>query len=217
MISQWEKPYMATGGGMVYWKNWIRLRDAKKHTIKAFWWFKGDLISQRIPKFYLCDESNPINPQCGKISANFYKSPPHPPHPQFNPQKWWKFRYTSWLTKKMHLNRPAWCAGQWAPLPNSGEWLLEVIRQYDSCNTGELDRHAQHQQPCLASRILRVIVRQKQPVLSGTHWSSFAHRQISVVLCLRRFPMKIENCHIRHQKLPKVHQRPPRKQHLYSP
>ena len=86
----------------------------------------------------------------------------------------------------------------------------EVIRQYDSCNTGELDRHAQHQQPCLASRMLRVIVRQEQPVLSGTHWSSFAHRQMSVVLCLRRFPMKIENCHIRHQRPLKVHQRPPR-------
>ena len=88
--------------------------------------------------------------------------------------------------------------------------LPEVIRQYDSCNTGELDRHAQHQQPCLASRTLRVIVRQEQPVLSGTHWSSFAHRQMSVVLCLRRFPMKIENCHIWHQRPPKVHQRPPR-------
>ena len=107
-----SRPYMAAGGGMVYWKNWIRLRDAKKHTIKAFWWFKCDLISQWIPKFYFCDESNPINPQCGKISANFYTSPPHPPHPQFYPQKWWKFRYTSWLTKKLHLNRPAWCAGQ---------------------------------------------------------------------------------------------------------
>ena len=90
---------MAAGGGKVYWKNWIRLRDAKKHTIKAFWWFKGDLISQWIPKFYLCDESNPINPQCRKISANFYISPPHPPHPQFYPRKWWKFRYTSWLTQ----------------------------------------------------------------------------------------------------------------------
>ena len=87
-------------GGMVYWKNWIRLRDAKKHTIKVFWWFKGDLISQWIPKFYLCGESNPINPQCGKIFANFYISPPHPPHSQFYPQKWWKFRYTSRLTPK---------------------------------------------------------------------------------------------------------------------
>ena len=88
--------------------------------------------------------------------------------------------------------------------------LKEVIRQYDSCNTGELDRHAQHQQPCLASRTLRVTVQQEQPVLSGTHWSSLAHRQMSVVLCLRRFPMKIENCHIRHQRPPKVHQRTPR-------
>ena len=39
--------------------------------------------------------------------------------------------------------------------------VIEVIRQYDSCNTGELDRHAQHQQPCLASRTLRVVVRQE--------------------------------------------------------
>ena len=93
-----------------------------------------------------------------------------------------------------------------APFAN----MVYVIRQYDSCNTGELDRHAQHQQPCLASRTPRVIVRQEQPVLSGTHWSSFAHRQMSVVLCLRRFPMKIENCHIRHQRPLKVHQRPPR-------
>ena len=58
--------------------------------------------------------------------------------------------------------------------------VCEVIRQYDSCNTGELDRHAQHQQPCLASRTLRVIVWQEQPVLSGIHWSSFEHRQITV-------------------------------------
>ena len=36
---------------------------------------------------------------------------------------------------------------------------LEGIRQYDSCNTGEFDRHAQHQQPCLASRTPRVVVR----------------------------------------------------------
>ena len=88
--------------------------------------------------------------------------------------------------------------------------LLEVIRQYDSSNTGELHRHAQHQQPCLASRTLRVVVWQEQPVLSGTHWSSFAHRQMSVVLCLRRFAMKIENWHIRHQRPPQGHQRPPR-------
>ena len=75
--------------------------------------------------------------------------------------------------------------------------IIEVIRQHDSSNTGELDRHAQHQQPCLASRTLRVVVRQEQPVLSGTHWSSFAHRQMSVVLCLWRFAMKIEKWHIR--------------------
>ena len=93
---------------------------------------------------------------------------------------------------------------------SKSKYNWEVIRQYDSCNKGELDRHAQHQQPCLASRTLRVIVRQEQPVLSVTHWSSFAHRQMSVVLCLRRFPMEIENCHIRHQRPLKVHQRPPR-------
>ena len=78
----------------------------------------------------------------------------------------------------------------------------EGIRQCDSCNTGELDLHAQHQQHCLASRTPRVVVRQEQPVLSGTHWSSFAHCQMSVVLCLKRFPMKIENCHIWHQRPP---------------
>ena len=27
--------------------------------------------------------------------------------------------------------------------------IQEVIRQYDSCNTGELDRHAQHNSPAL--------------------------------------------------------------------
>ena len=63
----------------------------------------------------------------------------------------------------------------------------EGIWQYPSCNTGALARHAQHQQLCLASRTPRVVVRQEQPVLSGTHWSSFAHRQMSVVLCLQRF------------------------------
>ena len=88
--------------------------------------------------------------------------------------------------------------------------LNEVIRQYDSSNTGELDRHAQHQQPCLASRTHRVVVWQEQPVLTGPHWSSFANRQMSVVLCLRRFAMKIENWHIRHQRPPQEHQRPPR-------
>ena len=77
--------------------------------------------------------------------------------------------------------------------------ILEGIRQYDSCNTGELDRHEQHQQPCLASRTPRVVVRQMQPVLSGTHCSSFVHRQMSVVFCLQRFPMKIENTRGRHE------------------
>ena len=93
-------------GGMVYWKNWIRLRDAKKHTIKAFWWFKGDLISQWIPKFYLCDESNPINPQCGKISANFYISlPTHPTH-NFTHKNGENLDTLPGWPKKLHLNRP---------------------------------------------------------------------------------------------------------------
>ena len=101
MISQWEKTLHGfLGGNGILKKLNQASRRKNKHTIKAFWWFKGDIISQWIPKFYLCDESNPINPQCGKISANFYISPPHPPHPQFYPQKWWKFRYTSWLTQK---------------------------------------------------------------------------------------------------------------------
>ena len=87
-----------------YTEHWIRLWDAKKNIpSRHFWWFKGDLKSQWIQKFYLCEESNPINPRCGKISANFWISPPHPPHPQFYPQKWWKFRYTSWLTPT-HIN-----------------------------------------------------------------------------------------------------------------
>ena len=103
---------MAAGGGMVYWKNWIRLRDAKKHTIKAFWWFKGDLISQWIPKFYLCDESNPINPQCGKISANFYISPHHPPTHNFTHKNGGNWYTLPGWPKKLHLNRPARCAGQ---------------------------------------------------------------------------------------------------------
>ena len=121
MISQWENTLHGCWGrnGILQILNQASRR--KKYTIKAFWWFKGDLISQRKPKFYLCDESNPINPQCGKICANFYISPPHPPHPQFDPHKWWKFRYTSWLTKTMHLNRPARCAGQQdATLASSG-------------------------------------------------------------------------------------------------
>ena len=102
---------MAAGGGMVYWKNWIRLRDAKKHTIKAFWWFKGDLISQWIPKFYLCDESNPINPQCGKISA-IHPLPTQPTH-NFTHTNGGNLDTLPGWPKKLHLNRPARCAGQW--------------------------------------------------------------------------------------------------------
>ena len=86
----------------------------------------------------------------------------------------------------------------------------EGIRQYDLCNMGELDRHSQHLQPCLASWTPRVVVRQEQPVSSGTHWSSFAHRQMSVVLCLQRFPIKIKNFDILRQRLPQGHKRPPR-------
>ena len=126
-----------------------------------------------------------------------------------------RFRRKFWFISAQFLHKAApecWkrhLAGEIGCLPDQRR-LIEVIRQYDSCNTGELDRHAQHQQPCLASRTLRVTVQQEQPVLSGTHWSSLARRQMSVVLCLRRFPMKIENCHIRHQRPPKVHQRTPR-------
>ena len=98
MISQWEKTSHGCWGRNGLLKKLNQASRRKKHTIKAFWWFKGDLISQWISKFYLCEGSNPINPQCGKISAIFYIS--HPPHPQFYPHKWWKFRYTSWLTPK---------------------------------------------------------------------------------------------------------------------
>ena len=81
---------------------------------------------------------------------------------------------------------------------NYNKLILEVIRQYDSCNTDELDRHVQHQQPCLASPTPRIVVGQGQPVLSATHCSSFAHCHMSVVVlflfcfCLQRFPMTIE-------------------------
>ena len=37
-------------------------------------------------------------------------------------------------------------------MASTPEELLEGIRQYHTSNTGELDRHAQHQQPCLVSR-----------------------------------------------------------------
>ena len=111
----------------------IRPWDAKKIIPERhFWWFKGDLKSQWIQKFYVCDESNPINPRCGKISANFCISPPHPPHPQFYPQKRRKFRDTSWLTKKI--------ATQWiyqtykvAPVwPHSGWYSIWTILAYIS-------------------------------------------------------------------------------------
>ena len=46
--------------------------------------------------------------------------------------------------------------------------LLEVIRQYDSCNTGELDRHAQHQQPCPYSTSLGC---RRQPSLACHAWN----------------------------------------------
>ena len=77
---------------------------------------------------------------------------------------WWRHR-----TPTMCSSRPAFgtvwmaCAAETRPvntemLPAGAWWCIyEVIRQHDSCNTGELDRHAQHQQPCLASRTLRVI------------------------------------------------------------
>ena len=61
------------------------------------------------------------------------------------------------------------------------------------CVTGEFDQHAQHQQPCLASRTPHLAVRQKQTGLSGKHWSSFVHHQMSVVFCSQRFQMKPED------------------------
>ena len=172
---------MAAGGGMVYWKNWIRLRDAKKHTIKAFWWFNGDLISQWIPKFYLCDESNPINPQCGKISANFYTSPPHPPHPQFYPQKWWKFIYTSWLTKKLHLNRPARCAGQPEHRkPDDCPNLIWTTSGSDQLQVTDSGTAAFHLVTCVSTRPSnKQLIRS---VLYPLHWqfSSLRNRLLTV-------------------------------------
>ena len=122
-----------------------RLWDAKKSIpLKHFWWFKGDLKSQWIQKFCLCDESNPINPRCGKISANFCISPPHPPHPQFYPQQWWKFRYTSWLTttqiNSRHSGTVQWkwrtfvCITKtlaqkvWCTIASNYSWCIKHIR-----------------------------------------------------------------------------------------
>ena len=76
-----RRPYMAAGGGMVYWKNWIRLRDAKKHTIKAFWWFKGDLISQWIPNFIFVTRATRLIHNAGKyLLISIYPLPTHPTH-----------------------------------------------------------------------------------------------------------------------------------------
>ena len=43
----------------------------------------------------------------------------------------------------------------------------EGIRQYDSCDTGVLDRHAQHQQPCLASEGLVLLSDKSNLVYQG--------------------------------------------------
>ena len=40
--------------------------------------------------------------------------------------------------------------------------------------------------------VFGVIVGQEQPVLSGTRWSSFVHRQMSLAFCLQRFQMEID-------------------------
>ena len=45
--------------------------------------------------------------------------------------------------------------------------LSEGIRQYGSCNMGELDRHVQHQQSFLASWTPRVVVRQNNLFYQG--------------------------------------------------
>ena len=78
--------------------------------------------------------------------------------------KFWKWHN---LQRSFYWTFPlsrTWNTKRWPPNYDVMIWwrsprlpILEVIRQHDSCNTGELDRHAQHQQPCLASRTLRVI------------------------------------------------------------
>ena len=47
-----------------------------------------------------------------------------------------------------------------------------------------------------AERLL--LLSDKSNLLYPGHQSSFAYCQMSVVLCVHRFPMKIENCYIRH-------------------
>ena len=88
--------------------------------MNAFWWFKGDLISQWIPKFYLCEESNPINPQCGKyLLISIYPLPTHPTH-NFTHKKGGNLDTLPGWPKKLHPNRPARCACQ---LRTSPRWL----------------------------------------------------------------------------------------------
>ena len=103
---------MAAGGGIVYWKKWIRLRDAKKHTIKAFWWFKGDLISQWIPSFTLVTRVTRLIHNTGKyLLISIYPLPTHPTH-NFTHKNGGNLDTLPGWPKKLHLNRPARCAGQ---------------------------------------------------------------------------------------------------------
>ena len=103
---------MAAGGGVVYWKNWIRLRDVKKHTIKAFWWFKGDLISQWIPNFIFVTRVTRLIHNVGKyLLISIHPLPTHPTH-NFTHKNGGNLDTLPGWPKKLHLNRPARCAGQ---------------------------------------------------------------------------------------------------------
>ena len=101
----------AAGGGMVYCTNWIRLRDAKKHTIKAF------LVIQRwsnIPmNFIFVTRVTRLIHNAGKyLLISIYPLPTHPTH-NFAHKNGGNLDTLPGWPKKMHLNRPARCAGQW--------------------------------------------------------------------------------------------------------
>ena len=73
---------MAAGGGMVYWKQALRLWDAKKHTIKAF------LVIQRWSKnlnkyksFIFVTRVTQLIHDAGKyLLISVYPLPTHPTH-----------------------------------------------------------------------------------------------------------------------------------------
>ena len=104
-----RRPYMAAGGGTVYWKNWIRLRDAKKHTIKAFRWFK---YPNEYQSFIFVTRVTRLIHNAGKyLLISIYPLPTYPTH-NFTHENGGNLDTFPGWPKKLHLNRPARCAGQ---------------------------------------------------------------------------------------------------------